>query len=157
MRLAILTLKKNKQQHASLFHHSLLHMVKHNNVTSWLQTKISELTASLMSAARRSAMSLRSKHRCREQEVIKAVRRKLIENAAAQQELVMKAAASHKKFIDDVLGHVGPCRSPSHVKNLQSTLSGKELFIALKDEISTRKLFLASLGFSSCQKNQQRT
>ncbi|GFS25404.1 hypothetical protein ElyMa_001686800 [Elysia marginata] len=85
--------QKNKHRHASLFHYSSLHMTKHNKVTAWLDCKTADQTGSLMSAAHKSAKALRKKHRLWEQDVIKAVRKKLIENAAAQQELDMKAAA----------------------------------------------------------------
>ncbi|GFS27350.1 nucleoprotein TPR-like [Elysia marginata] len=138
--------QKNKHRHASLFHHSSLHMTKHNKVTAWLDCKTADQTESLMSAARKSAKALRKKHRLREQDVIKAVRKKLIENAAAQQELDMKAAATKKKLIEDVLGHGGPCRSPSDVKNLQSSLSQKDLLTALKDEIRYQKAILGAPG-----------
>ncbi|RUS77903.1 hypothetical protein EGW08_014334 [Elysia chlorotica] len=121
-------------------------MSKQNNVSSWLQSKMPDQAANLLSSARKSAKPLRAKHRQREQAVIKAVRRKLLENAAAQQELEMKAAASRKKLIEDVLQHGGPCRSPSDVKNLQACLSGKELITALKGEIKYQKVILGIPG-----------
>ncbi|GFO27461.1 hypothetical protein PoB_005396600 [Plakobranchus ocellatus] len=138
--------QKGKHRHASLFHHSSLHMAKHNNVSAWLKSRTQDEAASVMYNARKTAKSLRAKHHQREQEVMKAVRRKRVENAVAQQELEMKAAASRKKLIEDVLNHGGPCRSAGDVKALQSSLSGKELVFALKNEIRYQKIILGVPG-----------
>ncbi|GFR85294.1 hypothetical protein ElyMa_006024400 [Elysia marginata] len=89
---------------------------------------------------------MRAKHKAKEQAVIKAVRRKRVENAAAQQELQMKAAASRKQLIEDVLTHAGPCKCHEDVKSLQSSLSGKDLLLALKNEIRYQKLILGIPG-----------
>ena len=88
--------QKSKHRCASLFHHSSLHMAKHNKVDSWLNTKSAEEYAVLMRYARKFAKILPQKHHLREREVMFAVREKMLENAAAQQDTLRKAAETNK-------------------------------------------------------------
>ena len=99
----------------------------------------------LMQDARKFAKIVRQKHHLRERKVVFVVRKKMLENAAAQQDTLQKAAETKKEIIKAVIAHDGPFTTAADVHRLQKTLNTKEFFAALKNEIRYQMLILALL------------
>ena len=100
----------------------------------------------LMQDARKFAKIVRQKHHLSERKVMFVVRKKMLENAAAQQDTLQKAAETKKKeIIKAVIAHDGPFTTAADVHRLQKTLNTKEFFAALKNEIRYQMLILALL------------
>ncbi|GFR61946.1 hypothetical protein ElyMa_000117500 [Elysia marginata] len=133
-----------KHRRASLFHVSSLQTAKQNRVSQWLQT--TEDPKAAMAHARKTAAHFRESHRKREKEVMLAVRRKMLKNAADEEQRLANLAETKRKIIQAVLDHGGPCTTAADVAALTKRLQKGQLTEALKQEIRYQKVVLGVPG-----------
>ncbi|GFO43030.1 hypothetical protein PoB_006953500 [Plakobranchus ocellatus] len=133
-----------KHRRTSLFHLSALQSAKQNRVSQWLRT--TGKSSQFMAQARRTAAALKAKHREREKQVIVAVRKRMLQNAAEQEKKLAKLAENKRAVIQAVLSHGGPCTSAADVAVLSRRLAKSQLAEALKNEVRYQKLVIGIPG-----------